>query len=122
MASLRRAMNDDGAILDAIDKGLQILGESPRRAIWYSLEKDFNLDRHKLPEDVEAFENALKSFFGPGYDFLQSVFRHNLQESSGIEFADFSTLVDCIHALRKTSDGVSRASTLFVPNITRDHA
>ena len=69
----------DEIVLDVIDKGFSALGESPKRAIWYYLEKELKFARHQVPENLDAFEGALQKFFGLGYNFLESLFRQQLQ-------------------------------------------
>jgi hypothetical protein len=96
----------DEIILDTIDKGLNLLGENPKCALWFCLEKDFKFDRHKVPENLEAFEEALKSFFGLGYNFLESFFRQHLQKATGEDLKDYKTFADCVRGLRKKAEKV----------------
>jgi hypothetical protein len=90
----------DDIVIKAIDKGLSALGESPKQAVWYCLEKDFKLDRTKVPENLKAFEETLKKFFGLGYGFLDALFRVNLQQATGENFEGYKTFADCVQALR----------------------
>ena len=73
----------DEMILTAIDRGFSALGDSPKQAIWYCLENDFKFDRNKVPENLEAFEETLKRFFGLGYSFLETLLLHYLCEVTG---------------------------------------
>jgi len=101
----------DEIILDAINKGLSALGETPQKALWYCLEKDFKFDRNKIPEDFEAFEafeKTLKGFFGLGYTFLESLFRQELQKATGEDLKDYKTFADCIQGLRKKAENVKK--------------
>jgi hypothetical protein len=93
-------------ILDAIDKGLSSLGDCPKQAIWYRLEKDFKLDRNKVPENLDAFEETLESFFGLGYRFLESLFRQYLKEATGEDLQCYRTFADCISGLRKKTESI----------------
>lgn len=90
----------DEIILDIVDKGLAALGESPKQAMWYHLEKDFKFERQKVPENLEAFEGVLQKFFGLGYSFLESLFRQQLREATGEDLKGYKTFVDCVRGLR----------------------
>lgn len=94
----------DEIILDAIDQGLSALGENPKKALWYCLEKDFKIDRHKVPENLEAFEETLKGFFGLGYSFLEALFRQHLQNATGEDLKCYKSFADCIRGLRKKTE------------------
>ena len=91
----------DKMILDTIDKGLNLLGENPKQALWFCLEKDFKFDRNKVPENLEAFEETLKGFFGLGYTFLEALFRQQLQKATGEDLQVYKTFSDCVQGLRK---------------------
>lgn len=104
----------DDIILGAIDKGLASLGESPKEALWSSLEKDFNFDRNKVPENVEAFTRVLQSFFGLGYNFLENIFIGYLSEVTGEDLSGQSSFVECVALLR------SKAGEESSNNVTID--
>src|SRR5665647_460858 len=94
----------DEIILDVIDKGFNLLGENPKQALWFCLEKDFRFDRQKVPENLEAFEETLKGFFGLGYNFLEAHFRQQLHKATGEDLQGYKTFADCIRGLRKKAE------------------
>lgn len=103
----------DEIVLAVIDKGLASLGESPKQAIWFCLEKDFNFNRNKVPEDLEAFKNVLQKFFGLGYNFLENIFIKNLSEATGEDLSSQSSFVECVSRLRlKASERSSENVTI----------
>ena len=91
---------DDETILAVIDKSLASLGENPHKALWVCLEKNFNVDRTKVPENLETFQRILQRFFGQGYTFLETLFIRNLSEVTGEKLDNQSTFVDCVTRLR----------------------
>jgi len=91
----------DEIILDAIDKGLSSLGENPKQAVWYYLEKDYKFNRNKVPENIEAFEETLKNLFGLGYKFLEALFLKYLSESTDEDLHRFNTFAECVRVLRQ---------------------
>ena len=58
-------------LLNAIDEGLSALGESPKRVVYFYLEKKFNISRREIPDKIEDFIEALEKIFGLGAKFLQ---------------------------------------------------
>ena len=96
----------DELVIEIIDKGFSALGDSPKQAIWYCLEKDFKLERQKVPEKLEAFEETLKRFFGLGYSFLEGLFRQNLQEATGEDLQCYKSFAGCVRGLRKKAENV----------------
>ena len=91
----------DEIILEVIDKGLSVLGESPKQAVWYYLENSLSFKRNKVPENIEEFEKALQDFFGLGYSFLRNILLQQLQEITGEDLHYYATFADCIKNLRK---------------------
>jgi hypothetical protein len=97
---------NDEMVLDIIDKGLSALGESPKQAIWYYLEKDFKINRHQLLENLDAVERAFQMFFGLGYSFLESLFRQQLYETTGKDLQGYTSFADCVRSLRVKTESV----------------
>jgi len=58
-------------LLNAIDEGLSALGESPKRVVYFYLEKKFSIKRREIPHKIEHFVEALEKIFGLGAKFLQ---------------------------------------------------
>jgi hypothetical protein len=88
-------------ILEVIDKGLSVIGNNAKQALWFCLERDFKFDRSKVPENLEAFEGTLKGFFGLGYSFLDTLFRQYLREATGEDLQSCETFAECVRVLRK---------------------
>ncbi len=65
-------------MLEAIDEALSSLGESPKTAIYYHLEKAFQIRRLEIPERVEDFSSALERLFGLGAKHLEILFMRRL--------------------------------------------
>ena len=91
---------DDELVLSVIDQGLGALGESPRRALWYCLEKDFNLCRETMPKNIASLEEALQKFFGLGYCFLESLFKKYMSEATGEVISANQTFAEFVEYLR----------------------
>ena len=92
---------NDELILAVIEKGLSSIGENPKKALWFCLEKDFNLDMQKVPENIEAFQQALQKFFGLGYNFLETLFLQYLSEATEDNLSNYSSFTECVIRLRR---------------------
>jgi hypothetical protein len=61
---LGEASEVDRKISDCVNKALKKLGGNVDKSIYYSLQKDFNLEMSEIPEKTEVFEKALATIFG----------------------------------------------------------
>jgi len=91
---------DDGLLLAIIEKGLDSLGETPKQALWFYLERDFAFSKKNIADNIDAFQEALQKFFGLGYSFLDTLFRRYLQEATGESLEGYSSFADCVNDLR----------------------
>lgn len=73
-------------LLEAVDEGLSSLGESPKQAIYYHLDKSFNIKEGKIPCKIEAFAIAIGNIFGSGATFLETLILKRLYEKVGHTF------------------------------------
>jgi hypothetical protein len=97
----------ESIIIRAIDQGLDVLGKSPKKALLYHLENGFGISGHTTFSDFDHFEEALRLFFGPGYDYLDSIFCQNLQNASGENLEKCKSFSECVGYLSsKCFDGV----------------
>jgi len=58
-------------LLEAVDEGLSMLGESPKQAIYYHLEKTFKINRMDIPYKIEDFTDAIEKIFGAGAKIIE---------------------------------------------------
>ena len=76
------------ALLEAIDKGLESLGESVKQAIYFHLEKGFNIPKQEIPNNIETFAAAVEKIFGMGANFLETLILQELREKTGLKDKD----------------------------------
>ncbi len=67
-------------LLEAVDESLSSLGESSKQAIYYHLEKSFNIEKQEIPNNVESFVCALEKIFGLGANFIETLIVARLSE------------------------------------------
>jgi len=72
--------NFERLLLEAVDEGLSSLGESSRQAIYFHLEKSFNIKKREIPIKIEDFTEAIEQIFDCGADFLEILIMKRLHE------------------------------------------
>lgn len=70
-------------LLKAIDEGLSSLGNSPKHAVYFYIEKKFNVKKREIPCKTEEFVDALEKIFGLGAKFLEILIIRRLYEKVG---------------------------------------
>jgi hypothetical protein len=90
-------------LIEAIDCGLLILGESARKSIYFHLDQDFSLQKQKIPENPEALENALETIFGVGALVIEISILKNLTSKLGLKFEERKSFnfTDSVNKVRK---------------------
>jgi hypothetical protein len=106
---------DSRLILSIIERGLDTLGDNPKKEVWFCLENDCDCTRENVPENLEAFQRVLQNIFGVGYSFLDNVFRQYLEEMTGADLQSCANFVECVEALRHKNSLSSLESKAITP-------
>lgn len=53
-------------LLEAVDEGLSLLGDSAKHSLYYHLQRSYGIEKNEIPDKIEEFENALNDIFGFG--------------------------------------------------------
>lgn len=99
--------------IEAVDNGLLALGESPRNAIYFHLERNLKLKKEEIPEKVEKFLEGLENIFGPGSRIVEKVIVKDLYTRLGLEFEEkknFEFQDYVRQALKKLKKDVSKGT------------
>jgi hypothetical protein len=95
-------------LLEAVDEGLASIGESPKQAIYFHLEKDFNIQKQEIPYKIEAFVLAVEKIFGIGANFLESLMLKRLYEKTGLKDTEVSfkglTFAETVATVKQTME------------------
>jgi len=75
-------------LLEAVDEGLLILGESARKAIYFHLQNGCSLPREDIPDKPEMFAEGLKKMFGAGAKVIEESVVKILYGKLGIEYKE----------------------------------
>lgn len=85
------------ALLEAVDEGLLVLGDSVRQVIYRHMESSLSIKRDEIPERLEDFSEVLKKMLGSGANILLTFiarklyakFELSFEERSGWGFIDY---------------------------------
>jgi len=78
----------DKLFIEAVDEGLDVLGESGRHMIFFHLEKSYSIKRHEIPKKPEAFAAGLEKIFGAGASVLEKLIVKSLYSKLGLKYED----------------------------------
>jgi len=78
----------DKFFIEAVDEGLDVLGESGRQMIFFHLEKSYSIKRHEIPKKPEAFAAGLEKIFGAGASVLEKLIVKSLYSKLGLKYED----------------------------------
>ena len=76
-------------LLEAVDEGLSLLGDSSKQAIYFYLEKTFKIKKQDIPNKIWEFAKAIEKIFGPGAKILEIQIMKYLYEKVGHDFKYF---------------------------------
>lgn len=68
----------DRLLLEAVDEALSSIGESSKLAIYFHLEKGFNIKKQEIPRKISEFAAAIEKIFGLGASFLEILIMKSL--------------------------------------------
>jgi len=100
-------------LLEAVDEGLLILGESARKSIYFHLQNTCSLMREDIPNKPEAFAEGLRRIFGAGAKAIEESIVKSLYSKLGIEYKKRKNtgFVDCLNAVWKSGFAQSRQNS-----------
>ena len=67
----KRTMDFEELLMEAIDDGLSLLGESSKQLVYFYLEKNFKINRLDIPYRIDEFIDATERIFGNGAKILE---------------------------------------------------
>jgi hypothetical protein len=73
------------ALMEAIDEGLLMLGESGREVIYFRLKQSYALKKEDVPNNPEIFVSCLREIFGSGAEVIERTIIRSLYKKLGIE-------------------------------------
>ena len=106
----------DALLLEAIDEALSVFGDSIMQAIYFHLERSFNIKKDGIPHRLGAFTQAIESIFGAGAKFIEILIMKKLHEKvDGVmrwnEFEEFG-FMEYVAAARRLFKVKNRIKTV----------
>lgn len=75
-------------MLEAVDEGLLILGESGRQAIYFHLQNLYSLKKEDIPNNLKVFADGLRKIFGQGAEVIEKRTIKTLYNKLGINYEE----------------------------------
>jgi len=99
----------DRILLQAIDEGLHVFGESTRHVIYYHIASKHRIERERIPERLEAFHEALKGMLGEGSKVVEKQIAKSMYSMLDLKFREYDewTLVDYVNDAKETAEYAS---------------
>lgn len=74
-------------LLESVDEGLNVLGESVKHTVYYYVHNNSGLKREEIPLRPEDFSRALRNIFGSvGASFIEDQILKRLYMKIGMEY------------------------------------
>jgi hypothetical protein len=91
--------------IEAVDEGLEALGESGKRMIFFHLDTNHSIKKHEIPKNPEAFARGLEKIFGAGALVLEKLIVKSLCSKFGLEYEDVKSLpfADYVNTVREVN-------------------
>lgn len=74
--------------IEAVDEGLETLGESGKQMIFFHLDKSYSIKKHEISKKPEAFAKGLEQIFGAGASVLEKLILKSLYSKLGMKYED----------------------------------
>jgi hypothetical protein len=75
-------------IYQCIDAGLDTIGTSSKRIVYWYLSQKRNLSREKIPDNPTVFLDSLKTLFGQGAGILERTIIRELRQAFNITLGE----------------------------------
>ncbi|KPV62988.1 MAG: hypothetical protein AOA66_1058 [Candidatus Bathyarchaeota archaeon BA2] len=100
--------------IEAVDEGLNVLGESGKQMIFFHLEKSCSIKKHEIPKKPEAFAEGLEKIFGAGASVLEKLIVKSLYSKLGLKCKEKSeyTFADYLNNVKNAKEDSKRPSSV----------
>ncbi|MEM4713107.1 MAG: hypothetical protein QXQ61_00995, partial [Candidatus Bathyarchaeia archaeon] len=73
------------ALIEAVDEGLLMLGESGREAVYFHLQNLYGVKKEEIPVKLEEFADGLRKIFGLGAAVIEKAIIESLYDKIGMK-------------------------------------
>lgn len=92
----KRTMDFEELLMEAIDDGLSLLGESSKQLVYFYLEKNYKINRLDIPYRIDEFIDATERIFGNGAKILEIQMMKCLFKKVGYSIKQYSKQKDLL--------------------------
>lgn len=85
----KKTISFEELLLEAIDEGLSLLGESAKQVVYFHLKKTFKINRQDIPHKLDEFTDAIEKIFGNGAKLLEIQIMKCLFKKVGYTFKHY---------------------------------
>jgi hypothetical protein len=101
--------------MEAVDEGLNFLGESGKQMVFFNLERSCSIKKNDIPKKPEAFAAGLEKIFGAGAAVLEKLILKNLYSKLGLKYEEkseyaFADYLKDVKDLKKAKENNKRSS------------
>jgi len=105
----QKVSNFEDLLLEAIDDGLAVLGESSKQVVYFYLENTFKMNKLDIPSRIEEFTGAIERIFGTGAKILEIQIMKRLFKKVGYSIKNYSdpknlTFKEYVAAVKREKD------------------
>lgn len=75
-------------LIEAVDEGLLILGESGRKAVYFHIQNITSIKKEEISGNLEALQKGLEEIFGAGARVIETAIVRSLCQKLGIHFEE----------------------------------
>jgi len=92
--------------MEAVDEGLETLGESGKHMIFFHLDKSYSIKKHEIPKKPEAFAKGLEKIFGAGASVLEKLIVKSLCSKLELKYEDIESrpFADYVKYVKEAND------------------
>jgi hypothetical protein len=74
--------------IEAIDEGLNVLGESGKQMVFFHLQNSYSVKKHEIPKKPEVFAAGLEKIFGAGASVIEKLILKSLYTKMELKYED----------------------------------
>jgi hypothetical protein len=97
------------ALIEAINEGLSILGESGMKAMYFHIQNITSVKKEDIPDNLEALHEGLEKIFGAGAKMIETAIVRSLRQKLGVQCKEekSKSFVDSTDDVLKVAGGES---------------
>lgn len=100
----------DKILLEAIDEGLDVLGNGGKYMVFFYLERNCSIKKRDIPKNPEAFIKGLEKIFGVGTSVLEKIILKRICSKLSLKYEEREgqTLIDFLKEVNLVINQPSR--------------